>query len=127
MNSGSVWFRIGAVLGALAVAAGAFGAHGLRARLDARSMEVFHTAAQYHMVHALAIVAVASLMIATKTHGTAQCVAAGSFLVGILIFSGSLYALAITGQRWLGAITPIGGVAFIVGWIVLAAARFARE
>jgi uncharacterized membrane protein YgdD (TMEM256/DUF423 family) len=119
--SGATWIRIGAILGGLAVAAGAFGAHGLRERLDARSLEVFETAAKYQMYHALALLAVGALAM-TGRGGVSLTVAGWSFLVGTLIFSGTLYGLSISGLRWLGAITPIGGVAMIVGWIALAIA-----
>jgi uncharacterized membrane protein YgdD (TMEM256/DUF423 family) len=119
--SGATWIRIGAILGGLAVAAGAFGAHGLRERLDARSLEVFETAAKYQMYHAPALLAV-GLLALTGRGGTSLNLAGWSFLVGVLIFSGTLYALAFTGIRWLGAITPIGGLALIVGWFALAVA-----
>ena len=119
--SGANWIRIGAILGGLAVVAGAFGAHGLRERLDARSLEVFETAAKYQMYHALALMAVGVLAMMGRG-GASLAVAGWSFLVGILIFSGTLYGLSISGLRWLGAITPIGGVAMIVGWIALAIA-----
>ncbi len=120
-SSMTQWFApLGALLGALAVAAGAFGAHGLRARLDARMLEIWQTAASYHLVHALALV-VAGLVAAQKA-GVAPKVAGAAFLLGVLVFSGTLYALALTDLRWLGAITPLGGVAFIVGWVALAVA-----
>jgi len=119
--SGATWIRIGALLGGLAVAAGAFGAHGLREKLDARSLEVFETAAKYQMYHALALLAVGGLAM-TGRGGAPLTVAGWSFLVGILIFSGTLYGLSISGIRWLGMITPIGGLAMIVGWIALAIA-----
>ncbi len=119
--SGANWIRIGAILGGLAVAAGAFGAHGLKERLDARSLEVFETAAKYQMVHALALIAV-GLLATSNRSGAALTVAGWSFLLGILIFSGTLYGLAISGLKWLGAITPIGGLALIAGWVALAIA-----
>ena len=105
---------LGTINAALAVAAGAFGAHGLKERLDARSLEIFETAARYHMYHALAIVLCG--VIATKGATTAGWI----LQAGIVIFSGSLYALALTGVKGLGAITPIGGLAFLVGWAYLA-------
>ena len=111
---------LGALFGGLGVAAGAFGAHALRARLDPRMLEVFETAVRYQMFHALALFAAAWLWQQTST--TAAQVAGWAFLAGILLFSGSLYALALTGVRGLGAITPIGGVAFLVGWAALALA-----
>ncbi|MBL9013166.1 MAG: DUF423 domain-containing protein [Myxococcales bacterium] len=105
---------LGAINAALAVAAGAFGAHGLKDRLDARALEVFETAARYHMYHALALVLCG--IIATRGATTAGWI----LQAGIVIFSGSLYALALTGVKGLGAITPIGGLAFLVGWGYLA-------
>lgn len=108
------WLLIGAINGFLAVAAGAFGAHGLK-DLPAYFLDVFKVGAQYHMYHALAMVALALLPAAR-----AGSVAGGCFLGGIVVFSGSLYALALTQQKWLGAITPIGGVLFLVGWAALA-------
>lgn len=111
---------LGGLLGGLAVAAGAFGAHALRAQLDARMLEVFETAVRYQMYHALALLAVAWLC--RETTGMAAPVAGWAFLLGILLFSGSLYAMVFTGVRALGAVTPIGGVAFMVGWVALAVA-----
>lgn len=105
---------LGAVNAAIAVGAGAFGAHGLRERIDARSLEIFETAARYQMYHALAIV----LCGAIATRGARQ--AGLVFQAAIVIFSGSLYALALTGVEGLGAITPIGGLAFLAGWAWLA-------
>lgn len=105
---------LGALNGLVAVAAGAFGAHGLKDRIDARSLEIFETAARYQMYHALAMVLCGAL--AMRGASTAGWV----FQAGIVIFSGSLYALALTGTKGLGAITPIGGLAFLVGWALLA-------
>ena len=122
------WLRIGAIWGFLAVSMGAFGAHGLKDRLAAIGFgENFHTAAQYHMYHALALVAVGVLGMVSRS-GTALSIAGWSFLVGSLIFSGSLYILSLTGLKWLGAITPIGGSLLLVGWVALAiAAGSARQ
>jgi uncharacterized membrane protein YgdD (TMEM256/DUF423 family) len=114
------WTAIGSILLALAVAAGAFGAHGLRNKLDAYSMSVYEKAVFYHFIHALGILLIATLQRANAITFSGQARAAGLLFIGILIFSGSLYALAVTGIRILGAITPIGGVAFIAGWLVLA-------
>ena len=113
---------LGAILGGLSVAAGAFGAHALRAQLEPRMLEVFETAARYQMYHALALFAAAWL--AQQTEAPAAHVAGWAFVVGIVLFSGSLYAMAFTGVRALGAITPVGGVAFMVGWAALALAAF---
>ena len=105
------WLGIAAINGALAVMAGAFAAHGLKARLSVDSLAVFETGARYHMYHALAM-AVAALVAARP--------AAIAFMGGIALFSGSLYLLALTGTPILGAITPIGGLCFIAGWVLLA-------
>ncbi|HEY2155885.1 MAG TPA: DUF423 domain-containing protein [Isosphaeraceae bacterium] len=120
--SGSTWLRLGAILGFLSVACGAFAAHGLKDHLDERGLALFETAARYQMYHALALVAVGLLARGSRSSG-ALCVAGYSFLAGILLFSGSLYALALSGVRWLGAITPFGGVLFLVGWAALAVHR----
>lgn len=111
---------IGAAMGAFAVSAGAFGAHALQGKLEPRMLEVFETAARYQMYHALALLAVA--WVSSQTESTSVQVAGWAFTVGIVLFSGSLYTMAGTGMRWLGAITPLGGVGFIVGWIALALA-----
>ena len=108
----------GAMSALLAVAAGAFGAHGLRARLTPDLLAVFETAVRYHMYHALALLAVAW---ATSRWPVGLVRAAGwLFIAGTVVFSGSLYLLSLSGQRWLGAITPIGGLLFLAGWLVLA-------
>lgn len=107
---------IGAINAVLSVAAGAFAAHGLRERLDARSLEVFETGSRYHMYHALAMV-LAGLI---AQRGIAGASTAGwIFQAGIVLFSGSLYALALTDLK-VGMVTPIGGVAFLAGWLWLA-------
>jgi uncharacterized membrane protein YgdD (TMEM256/DUF423 family) len=114
------WVAVGAVHMALAVGLGAFGAHGLRNRLDAYSMSVYEKAVFYHFVHALGILLV-SLMARTNAISAAgQARVAWLLLIGIIIFSGSLYGLALSGARILGAITPMGGISFIAGWLVLA-------
>jgi len=124
--SGSNWLKIGAISGGLAVVAGAFGAHGLEGVLDAKAFAVFETAAKYQMYHAPALLAVGLLGMLGRS-GRALAFAGWSFLFGTLIFSGTLYALAFTGIRWLGAITPIGGVFLILGWLALAIAAGATE
>ena len=111
---------IGAVSAGLGVAAGAFGAHALRARLEPRLLEVFETAVRYQMYHALALLAVA--WVASRVPGSMSTAAGWLFVAGTVIFSGSLYAMVFTGIRALGAITPIGGVCFIAGWVCLALA-----
>lgn len=122
MTSG--WLLLAAINGFLAVAAGAFGAHGLQGRLDAAALQVFETAARYHMYHALAMGLAAVL--ARPPHLAGATTAAALFLAGIVLFSGSLYALALTGQRWLGMVTPFGGVAFLAGWAMLAYAALRK-
>ena len=113
----SGWIALGAVNAAISVAAGAFAAHGLRDRLDARSLEVFETASRYHMFHALAMIA-AGVLASSALRGAH--IAAWIFQAGIVLFSGSLYALALTGVKGLGAVTPLGGLAFLAGWLWLA-------
>ena len=108
----------GAINAGLAVAAGAFAAHGLRNRLETRALEIFETGARYHMYHALAMILAA--LVAASMPGART--AGWLFQAGIAIFSGSLYALALTDIKVLGAITPIGGLAFLVGWVWLAIA-----
>ena len=104
--------------GFLAVSLGAFAAHGLQQRLAPDLLDVFQTGVQYHMYHSLALLGVAVLM--QQMPGASLLKIAGLlFLAGIVIFSGSLYVLALSGIRWLGAITPIGGVAFLAGWACL--------
>jgi uncharacterized membrane protein YgdD (TMEM256/DUF423 family) len=113
-----LWLLIAAIKGFVAVGAGAFGAHGLQNRLDAHALQVFETAARYQMYHALAIGLAAFAM---RGNGSAPAHgAAVLFLAGIVLFSGSLYALALTNARALGLITPVGGLAFLAGWIALA-------
>ena len=114
---------IGSVAGFLGVALGAFGAHGLRGRLSPEMMQVFETGVRYHLYHALAIVATAAIM--GRIDGSRLLLVAGwSFTAGIVLFSGSLYVVALTGISVFGAITPIGGLAFLAGWACLAIASF---
>ena len=120
-----LFFGLGAGSAFVAVGAGAFGAHGLRARLSPELLAVFETAARYQMYHALALLAVAWAV--TRWPGALPQWAGWLFLAGTVLFSGSLYLLALTGIRWLGAITPLGGLALLAGWLclLLAAARTA--
>lgn len=113
-----ILFIIGALSGGLAVALGAFGAHGLRERLTPQLLETFETAVRYEIYHAFAILVVAFAL--TRWQSNLLPLAGWAFVIGTILFSGSLYVLALTGMRWLGAITPFGGVAFIAGWILLA-------
>lgn len=119
-----LFFALGCVSAGIAVTLGAFGAHGLRGRLGPDMLIVFEVGVRYQMYHALALVA------AALAHGrwpsTAILVAGWLFVAGTVVFSGSLYLLAVTGQRWLGAITPLGGAAFIAGWLALAWGVWAR-
>ena len=114
------WSMTGAILLALAVILGAFGAHGLRGRLDDYSMSVYEKAVFYHFIHALGILMVSILPRTGTFPESSAATVCAILLAGIVIFSGSLYLLAVTGNRMLGAITPIGGVAFSVGWLLLA-------
>lgn len=109
---------VGAVAAFLAVSLGAFGAHGLRARLSPEMMAVFQTGVQYHMYHALALILVSGIM--GRMSGWLIQTAGWCFAAGIVFFSGSLYLLAVTGVTVLGAITPIGGLLFLAGWACLA-------
>jgi uncharacterized membrane protein YgdD (TMEM256/DUF423 family) len=118
-----LFLSLGALSGALAVILGAFGAHALRARLSPDLLDTFETGARYQMYHALALLAVA---FAISHYGSSSLLNATGwlFLAGTFIFSGSLYLLAATNIKWLGAITPLGGVAFILGWLCLALAAW---
>jgi len=113
-----VFFGLGALSALLAVAAGAFGAHALRSRMAPDTLGVFEVGARYHMYHALGLLGAAWAV--TRWPGGATTTAGWLFVAGTVIFSGSLYALSLTGQRWLGAVTPLGGLAFILGWAALA-------
>ena len=115
------FFSIGAASALIAVAAGAFGAHALRSRLEPASLAIFETGARYQMYHALGLIAVAFAV--SQWPAARSAVWAGwLFVAGTILFSGSLYLLALTGVRWLGAVTPLGGLAFMLGWICLALA-----
>jgi uncharacterized membrane protein YgdD (TMEM256/DUF423 family) len=118
VNRERVFLATGAGLAALAVAAGAFGAHGLEGRIDSDLLATFDTAATYHMLHALGLLAVAWAVGRWPNAGFAT--AGWLLLAGVSVFSGSLYLLVLTGARWLGAVTPIGGLLLIAGWTVLA-------
>lgn len=116
------WACVAAINGFLAVAAGAFGAHGLKSRIGAEALAIFETAARYHMYHALALLAVA----AAADRWRSGASSGWAFLIGIAIFCGSLYAMALGDMRlrWLGAITPIGGLSLLIGWALLALAAW---
>ena len=116
---------LGALFALLAVMAGAFGAHGLRGVIDERGLEVFQTAVTYQIYHSLALILVAILPVAGLSRRLLG-VAAGFFVAGILLFSGSLYLLVLTDLRWMGPVTPVGGIGFMVGWILVVIAGFRR-
>jgi uncharacterized membrane protein YgdD (TMEM256/DUF423 family) len=116
------FFAAGSFLALLAVAMGAFAAHALKSRLSPDMLAIFEVAVRYHMYHALALLAVA--WASSRWPESSAGMAGWFFLAGIVIFSGSLYALSLSEMRWLGAITPIGGVAFLIGWLILAWASF---
>jgi uncharacterized membrane protein YgdD (TMEM256/DUF423 family) len=115
---------VGALLGGLAVAAGAFGAHGLRGRLDPAALAAFETAARYQLFHALAIIVAAER--AARTPSRAAGIAGNIFIAGILLFSGSLYARALGGPEALAMMTPFGGLTFMSGWVALAVSYSGR-
>lgn len=110
---------LGALIGGLGVAFGAFGAHALKARLDPGQLATFETGVRYQMYHAFALLAAAWLL---QQGARGAGAAATAFTAGVVLFSGSLYVLALTGARWAGPVTPLGGVAFLIGWILLARA-----
>ncbi len=116
----SNWFEIGAIAAAIGVTLGAFGAHALKSRVAEDLLSIFEVGVRYHMYHALALLAVG--WAAGRWPGNWVNASGWLFVIGILIFSGSLYLMALSGARWLGAITPIGGLCFILGWIALAMA-----
>ena len=118
------FLSIAAILGGLAVAAGAFATHGLKDSLSERALEIFDTAARYQMYHALALMFVALLLSGSEAAQSILTVAGLAFITGTVLFSGSLYGLSVTGMKGLGAITPLGGVAFIIGWVCIAIAAW---
>ena len=115
-----IFFSLGALSAFIAVAAGAFGAHALKSRITPEMLAVFEVGVRYQMYHAIALIACA--WAATKWPGTLVTASGWLFVAGTIVFSGSLYALALTGIRGLGAITPLGGLALLAGWLCLAAA-----
>ncbi len=119
------WLVITSIAGATGVMAGVFGAHGLKEKVTPEMLAIFETGARYHLLHALALLGIAAL---SSTWNNRRLHLAGwAFSVGILVFSGSLYLLVLTGARWWGAVTPIGGVALIVGWVMLGVAGMRRD
>ncbi len=117
---------IGALSTLFAVMAGAFGAHGLRGMVSTRGLEVFQTAVTYQVYHSIALILVA-ILTGMGLHRRLLAFASGFFLLGILLFSGSLYVLVLTDIRWVGPITPIGGVCFMVGWALVLIAGLRRQ
>jgi len=115
------WILIGALLGSLGVGLGAFGAHGLRASLSAQALAWWQTATLYQLVHALALVLTGLVAL----HAPRAGAAGWAFLIGSVVFSGTLYAMALGAPRWLGAVTPLGGLALMAGWLLLAWAAWA--
>ncbi len=121
-----IFLAIAAILAGVSVAGGAFATHALKDRISDRALEIFETGAKYQMYHALALILVALLLSRAELSQTYLSVAGYAFIAGIAIFSGSLYALSLSGVRWLGAVTPFGGVAFLIGWGCLAIAAFMK-
>lgn len=119
-----LFFAVGCLSALVAVALGAFGAHGLRGRLVPDMLMSFEIGVRYQMYHALGLLAVGLAL--SRWPSSAVALAGWLFIAGTLVFSGTLYLLAVSGQRWLGAVTPVGGAAFIAGWLVLAWAVWAR-
>ncbi|MDQ0338119.1 uncharacterized membrane protein YgdD (TMEM256/DUF423 family) [Caldalkalibacillus uzonensis] len=120
----NLFVALGAALAFLGVALGAFGAHGLKGKITPEMLEIYQTGVQYHLIHALGLILIGLLIYVMPSHLLNW---AGWLLaVGIIIFSGSLYALSMTGVTKLGAITPIGGVAFLIGWILVVIAALAK-
>ena len=122
-----VFISLAAIFGGSSVAAGAFASHALKEKLSERALEIFEVGARYQMYHALALLLVAILLIQSETPSTALITSGWLFIIGTFIFSGSLYALSLSDIKILGAITPIGGAAFIAGWGALAIAAFSYQ
>lgn len=119
-----VWLGIAGLSGAFAVMAGAFGAHGLESAIPPRDLAAFKTGAHYHLIHSLALAAIAVLY---SVRPRLMALAAWSFLIGVILFAGSLYVLGVTGSRALVLLTPLGGLCFILGWVLMAYAGFIQR
>jgi uncharacterized membrane protein YgdD (TMEM256/DUF423 family) len=119
-----IFLGIAAIFGGLSVVGGAFASHALKEKLSERAIEIFETGARYQMYHALALLLVALLLSRAEAAQSILVAAGVAFIIGVVIFSGSLYTLSLTNITWLGAITPLGGVAFIIGWSCLAVAAW---
>ncbi len=122
-----VFLTIAALLGGSAVGFGAFGAHALKEQLSERSLEIFETAARYQMYHALALLLVGVLMSRSQVEETFLTASGWAFIVGVVLFCGSLYALSFSGINWLGAVAPLGGLALMVGWAAIAVAAWSYK
>ena len=122
-----VFISLAAIFGGSSVAAGAFASHALKEKLSERALEIFEVGARYQMYHALALLLVAILLGQSQTSSTSLIASGWLFIIGIFIFSGSLYALSLSNIKILGAITPLGGVAFIAGWGALLIAAFSYQ
>ena len=120
LKGGNLWVLIGAMFAFSGVGLGAFGAHGLSKILEPRALQVFHTGTTYQMWHAMALIGLGLWTMVIPLGSSFPLVAGLAFSLGIFVFSGSLYALALTDIKWLGMITPIGGVMFLIGWAVWA-------
>ncbi|WP_041933309.1 DUF423 domain-containing protein [Gloeothece verrucosa] len=119
-----IFLMIGAILAGLSGAAGAFASHALKERLTERMLQIFETGTKYQMYHALALLLVAVLLTRPEIPQNLLTAAGIAFIAGVALFSGSLYALSLSGIKWLGAITPLGGIAFLVGWGCIVAASW---
>lgn len=117
-----IWIKLASVLMAVGIILGAFGGHALKAKLDPYHLEVYKIAVLYHLIHALGLFAVA--WVSSLTNDPKVTLAGYFLLAGIVLFSGSLYILSITQIKWIGAITPLGGLSFIIGWILLALIKY---
>ncbi len=122
-----LFLSFGAILAGLSVAAGAFASHALRDNLSDRALEIFETGSKYQMYHALALLIVGLLLSRSEVASTLLNAAGLAFIAGIVLFSGSLYALSLTGTKLLGAVAPVGGVAFLIGWACLAVAAWSLK
>ena len=118
------FLSIAAILAGLSVAGGAFASHALKERLSEKALAIFETGSKYQMYHALALLAIGLLISRSEVAPTLLNTAGFAFIAGVVLFSGSLYVLSLSGIKWLGAITPLGGVAFLVGWGCLAVAAW---
>ncbi|MDJ0533166.1 MAG: DUF423 domain-containing protein [Xenococcaceae cyanobacterium MO_207.B15] len=119
-----IFLAIASILGGLSVVLGAFATHALKEKFTEKALEIWQTGTKYQMYHVLALILVALLLTQSQTASNFLNTAGIAFIVGIALFSGSLYALSLSGIKWLGAIAPLGGLAFIIGWGCLAVAAF---